>query len=177
MKLKIDEEADALHLELVDVPVEESEEVAPGVIVDYDASNQVVGIEILYLSKHPHPVNLMAFHLLHLHGRAFHALWPQAVDDMARYTWVDGEVVCGMALGWNFGDGHLHHEQLLRAIQAQCDFDEGELRCIFLEPQAMLGRTQQYRIHDAKTGELTRGEFSVEEMQRLQPWPHPGPGA
>lgn len=32
MKLRIDEDADALHLELVDVPVEESEEVAPGVI-------------------------------------------------------------------------------------------------------------------------------------------------
>jgi uncharacterized protein YuzE len=61
MKLKVDEEADALHLQLVDVPVEESEEVAPGVIVDYDDTNQVVGIEVLYLSKRPHPVNLMDF--------------------------------------------------------------------------------------------------------------------
>jgi uncharacterized protein YuzE len=59
MKLKVDEEADALHLQLVDVPVEESEEVAPRVIVDYDNANQVVGIEVLYLSKRPHPVNLM----------------------------------------------------------------------------------------------------------------------
>ena len=47
MKLTVDEEADALHLHLVDMPVEESEEVAPGVIVDYDKSNQVVGIEVL----------------------------------------------------------------------------------------------------------------------------------
>jgi hypothetical protein len=31
------------------------------VIVDYDASNQVVGIEVLYLSKRPRPVNLMDF--------------------------------------------------------------------------------------------------------------------
>lgn len=61
MKLRIDEEADALHLQLVDVPVVESEEVAPGVIVDYDASNQVVGIEVLYLSKRPQPVNLLDF--------------------------------------------------------------------------------------------------------------------
>ena len=30
-------------------------------VVDYDASNQVVGIEVLYLSKRPHPVNLMDF--------------------------------------------------------------------------------------------------------------------
>lgn len=61
MKLTVDEEADALHLHLVDVHVEESEEVTPGVIVDYDKSNQVVGIEVLYLSKRPQPVNLMDF--------------------------------------------------------------------------------------------------------------------
>lgn len=61
MKLRIDEDAGALHLQLVDVPVIESEEVAPGVIVDYDESNQVVGIEVLYLSKRPQPVDLLDF--------------------------------------------------------------------------------------------------------------------
>lgn len=61
MKLRIDEEADALHLELVDVPVVESEEVAPGVIVDYDDSDQIVGIEVLHLSKRTQPVSLMDF--------------------------------------------------------------------------------------------------------------------
>ena len=61
MRLRVDEEADALHLQLVDVPVEESEEVASSVIVDYDKSNQVVGIEVLYLSKRPQPMNLMGF--------------------------------------------------------------------------------------------------------------------
>lgn len=61
MKLRIDEEADAMHLLLVDVPVVESEEVVPGVILDYDASDQVVGIEVLYLSKRQQPINLMDF--------------------------------------------------------------------------------------------------------------------
>lgn len=61
MNLHIDEEADALHLQLADVPVIESEEVAPGIIVDYDASNQVVGIEVLYLSKRPQPVDFTDF--------------------------------------------------------------------------------------------------------------------
>lgn len=61
MKLKIDEEADAMHLQLIDVPVVESEEVAPGVILDYDAAEEVVGIEVLHLSKRPHPINLMDF--------------------------------------------------------------------------------------------------------------------
>ncbi len=61
MKLRIDEEADALHLQLVNTPVEESDEVAPGVILDYDKSNQVVGLEVLYLSTRPQPANLMDF--------------------------------------------------------------------------------------------------------------------
>jgi uncharacterized protein YuzE len=54
MRLRVDEEADALHLQLVDVPVVESEEVAPGVILDYDESAQVVGVEVLHLSKRAH---------------------------------------------------------------------------------------------------------------------------
>lgn len=61
MKLIVDQEADALHLRLVDVPVSESDEIAPGVIVDYDESNQVVGIEVLGLSKRRPPVNPMDF--------------------------------------------------------------------------------------------------------------------
>lgn len=61
MKLNIDEAADALHLQLVDIEVVESEEVAPGVIVDYDANGEVVGVEILHLSKRPHPVDVLDF--------------------------------------------------------------------------------------------------------------------
>ncbi len=51
MNVKVDKEADALHLTLSDAEVVESAEVAPGVIIDYDASEQVAGIEILYLSR------------------------------------------------------------------------------------------------------------------------------
>lgn len=61
MKLTVDQEADALHFRLVDVPVYESDEISPGVMVDYDESNQVVGIEVLGLSKRYPPVNPMDF--------------------------------------------------------------------------------------------------------------------
>lgn len=61
MKLTVDQKADALHFRLVDVPVSESDEISPGVIVDYDESNQVIGIEILGLSKRRPPVNPMDF--------------------------------------------------------------------------------------------------------------------
>lgn len=51
MKLKLDRTADALYLTLDDAPAAESEEVAPGVILDFNAEGMVVGIEMLYLSK------------------------------------------------------------------------------------------------------------------------------
>lgn len=51
MKLKVDEKADALYLRLDDSKIVESEEVSPGVVLDFNADNQVVGVEILNLSK------------------------------------------------------------------------------------------------------------------------------
>lgn len=51
MKLTIDREADALYLELEEGSAVESEELAPGLVVDYDAQNRVVGIEMLNLSQ------------------------------------------------------------------------------------------------------------------------------
>jgi uncharacterized protein YuzE len=58
MKLKIDEKADALYLSLDDSEIIESEEIIPGVVVDYDADSQVVGIEILRLSKRTKKIDL-----------------------------------------------------------------------------------------------------------------------
>jgi uncharacterized protein YuzE len=64
MKLTIDKEADALYLDLDETPAVESEEISPGVILDYNSEGKVTGIEpeakpeigrrgdqMLYLSK------------------------------------------------------------------------------------------------------------------------------
>jgi uncharacterized protein YuzE len=51
VRLKVDQKNDALYLRLDESAVVESEEVRPGVILDYDADDNVVGIEILGLSK------------------------------------------------------------------------------------------------------------------------------
>lgn len=51
MKLEFDPQADAVYLELMDIEVEESREIQSGVILDYNAEGQVVGIEVLYVSK------------------------------------------------------------------------------------------------------------------------------
>ena len=51
MKVHFDEQADALYLRLDESKIIESEEVSPGVVLDFKAENQVVGVEILHLSR------------------------------------------------------------------------------------------------------------------------------
>ena len=60
MKLNVDKEADALYLRLDDSPIVESEEVSPGVVLDYNESNEVVGVEMLRLSRRSSTLNLSA---------------------------------------------------------------------------------------------------------------------
>jgi uncharacterized protein YuzE len=47
----VDQQADALYLTLSDAPASRTDEVSPGVLVDYDEQDRVVGIEMLCLSK------------------------------------------------------------------------------------------------------------------------------
>ena len=51
MKLKLDEETDTLYLRLDESAIVESEEVQPGVVLDFNAENRVVGVEMLNISK------------------------------------------------------------------------------------------------------------------------------
>jgi uncharacterized protein YuzE len=51
MRVRVDRGADAVYVNLTDRPIKESEEVADGIIVDYDAEGRIVGVEILEASK------------------------------------------------------------------------------------------------------------------------------
>ena len=109
--------------------------------------------------------------MMHLHGRVLHHLIPKAVDNIEEYVWRDGELVCGVVLGWNFGDGHLHREPMLEAIQSECNFESSELRCIFVESQPFGQGYHDWRILDAKDGLLGSGRTYVDDIIDLQPWP------
>ena len=120
---------------------------------------------------------VMAFRAMHLHGRILGILIPRAVDDLAACFYADGELVAGLVLGWNFGDGHLHDERLLATVQKHCKFEPGELRVIFVESQPLLGDSLAWRIADAASGELERGAVKVAELRKRQPWDeHPPAG-
>ena len=51
MKLEYDQQADAMYIRLRAAKVAESEEVHPGVVLDFDAQGQVLGIEMLDVSQ------------------------------------------------------------------------------------------------------------------------------
>ena len=58
MKVHFDEKADALYLRLDDSAIIDSEEVRPGIVLDFNADNQVVGIEILRVKDRVPSANL-----------------------------------------------------------------------------------------------------------------------
>ncbi len=60
MRLQIDKQADALHLRLDDSAVVESVEVVPGVVLDFNEAEEVVGVEMLRLSARSPKLNLSA---------------------------------------------------------------------------------------------------------------------
>ncbi|MBD2308581.1 DUF2283 domain-containing protein [Chroococcidiopsis sp. FACHB-1243] len=51
MKGHYDKETDALAIRWSDIAISDSDEVEPGVILDYDADGNVVGVEILEASR------------------------------------------------------------------------------------------------------------------------------
>jgi uncharacterized protein YuzE len=55
MMISYDPKVDALSITVNNDPVADSEEVEPGVIVDYDAHDRIVGVEVLSLSKRKAP--------------------------------------------------------------------------------------------------------------------------
>jgi hypothetical protein len=118
-----------------------------------------------------------AFRAMYAHGRALMTLWDHVIPPQrdADYTVIDGEPFAGYALGWNFGCGHLHNEQLINALQRRCRFVPEELRILILDGQAIHHQWQEYRIVDAATGEIERGTFRIIDVVTRQPWEHDVP--
>jgi Transmembrane protein of unknown function (DUF3556) len=112
----------------------------------------------------------LAFRSMHSHGRALNGLALRAVDDIEDYDAREGELVAGVVLGYNFGDGHFHDQRLLAAVQERCRFEPGELRVVVLESQPAHLQRQRYRIYDAAEGLVEEGWVNVADMVERQPW-------
>jgi hypothetical protein len=62
-------------------------------------------------------------------------------------------------------------------MQAQCEFEPGQVRCIFVESQPLGGHSLAYRIVDACTGTIDEGELPTSLLRAMQPWGEAAPAA
>jgi hypothetical protein len=132
-------------------------------------------LERLYKTKEEVlvPIHLaFAFRGMNTHGRALYTLVHRALAgyDEDDYNLCEGENLCSMVLGWNFGDGHMHNECLIDALQQRRGFEPGDVRVVILDAQPIHIQRQEYRLVDAATGEFERGYVDVDDMVTTQPW-------
>lgn len=64
MRIKIDRESDALYFRLDESRIVESEEVRPGVILDFDDQDRVVGVEFLGIAARASELELSSIHFV-----------------------------------------------------------------------------------------------------------------
>jgi hypothetical protein len=120
----------------------------------------------------------LAWRSMHSQGRGLFSVLYARLDDIETRTVREGEFICNAVLGWNFGDGHLHDERLVAAIQRRLDLAPGDLVVVYCESQATPWRTsrpQEYRVIDAALGVVERGSWDVRDCVREQPWLPDGP--
>lgn len=113
---------------------------------------------------------------MHSQGRGlFSVLQNYLADEYEDYSLREAEFMCNSIIGWNFGDGHLHDDQLIEALQRRLNFAPGEFVVAWVESQPIHKKTQQYFVMDAALGIVERGEWIVSEAVSEQPWLPNGP--
>lgn len=120
----------------------------------------------------------LAWRSMHSQGRGLFSVLYEHLDDIETRAVREGEFVCNTVVGWNFGDGHLHDERLVAAIQKRLQLAPGDLVVAYCESQATPWRTsrpQEYRVIDAALGVVERGTWDVRDCVREQPWLPNGP--
>lgn len=81
MKLSVGKGGDALYLSLDESLVLESKEVESGIVLDYNAANEVVGIGVLHLSERSSPLDLSVMEFQAASGSALRRSLDAANDE------------------------------------------------------------------------------------------------
>jgi uncharacterized membrane protein YkgB len=117
----------------------------------------------------------IAWRTMHSQGRGLFSVLLKNLPDIDTRTVREGEFVCNSLIGFNFGDGHLHNEDLIRAVQQEAVFEPGELVVVWVESQAWGSKVQRYKVIDAALGIVERGTWKVADAVNEQPWLPNGP--
>jgi hypothetical protein len=117
----------------------------------------------------------IAWRSMHSQGRGLFSVLATHLPDLEQRTIREAEFGCNSLIGFNFGDGHLHNEDLIAAVQKRVGFAPGEWIVVWVESQAIHSPVQHYKVIDAALGVVERGTWNVAEAVREQPWLPNGP--
>lgn len=118
---------------------------------------------------------VIAWRTMHSQGRGLFSLLLRHLPDADTRVVREGEFLCNSLIGFNFGDGHLHNEDLVTAVQRQAGFEPGELLVFWVESQPVHKDCQEYKVIDAALGVIERGTWQVADAVAEQPWLPNGP--
>jgi hypothetical protein len=119
---------------------------------------------------------VLAWRSMHSQGRGLNSVMMRHLgDDIDSYTLREAEFSCNAIVGFNFGDGHLHNQHLIRAIQKRCQFAPGEFIVVWVESEPVWSGRQRYWVMDAAAGVVERGSWAVKDAVNEIPWLPNGP--
>jgi Transmembrane protein of unknown function (DUF3556) len=118
---------------------------------------------------------ILGWRCLHSQGRGLFSVLLKNLPDIDTRTVREGETMCNSLIGFNFGDGHLHNEDLIKAVQDEAQFAPGELVIAWVESEAFGSGVQRYKVIDAALGVIERGTWKVADAVAEQPWLPNGP--
>ncbi|HWJ09374.1 MAG TPA: DUF3556 domain-containing protein [Nocardioides sp.] len=118
----------------------------------------------------------LSWRSMHSQGRGLFSVMQNYLgDEYEAYSLREAEFCCNSIIGWNFGDGHLHDDQLIEALQRRLQFAPGEFVVVWVESQPIHRPTQEYFVMDAALGIVERGTWLVTDCVKEQPWLPNGP--
>lgn len=118
---------------------------------------------------------ILGWRSMHSQGRGLFSVLLKNLPDIDERSVREGEIVCNTLVGFNFGDGHLHNEDLVSAVQDEAHFEPGELIVVWVESQPIHRKVQHYKVIDAALGVIERGTWNVADLVAEQPWLPNGP--
>ncbi|RNI18986.1 DUF3556 domain-containing protein [Flexivirga caeni] len=118
----------------------------------------------------------IAWRSMHSQGRGIYSVLQNYLgDEYNDYSLREAEFCCNSVIGWNFGDGHLHDDQLIDEIQRRLHYNPGEFVVVWVESQPIHKKYQEYFVMDAALGIVERGRWNVRDAVKEQPWLPNGP--
>jgi uncharacterized membrane protein YkgB len=149
-----------------------NEHIVKPALMQKEQLTAIYGEEVAEVVMH----QLLGFRSLHSQARGLNSVMiNQLGEDINTYTPREAEFSCNALLGFNFGDGHFHNQNMINALQKRCQFAPGEFIVVWVESEAVFNGRQYYWVMDAAIGEVERGSWSVAEAVEEQPWLPNGP--